>query len=173
MGTDRDALRMALVEQLAFLIDEIEAQKPLLRRVPAWALEGRPFAGERSIKEMYGMMADADATVHLPHLRRIVEEEAPVLDVSPSPTLAASEAWNEVAVDALLERVQTARAALATFLRSLTPEQWSRAGVVGGERRDVYTYVHGIIQDDADALRAVGFRLHESHLTTRPRDLPK
>ncbi|WP_457653066.1 DinB family protein [Rhodocaloribacter sp.] len=172
MGTDRDTLRAAQLDQLAYLIDELEAQKPLLRRIPDWALEGRPFEGEWSIKERYGVLAAADVSVHLPQLRRIVEEDTPALE-APDRQAAASEAWNEVEIGALLERVQAARTALTAFLRALTPEQWARTGSVGGVPQDVYAYVHGIIQHDADGLRAIGYRLHESHLTARASDLPK
>ncbi len=173
MGTDRDTLRAALLDQLAYLIDELEAQKGLLHRIPDWALEGRPFEGEWSIKERYGALAAADVSVHLPQLRRIVEEDTPALEAPDRQALMTSEAWNEVEIGPLLERVQAARTALTAFLRTLTPEQWARTGSVGGVPQDVYAYVHAVIQHDADGLRAIGYRLHESHLTARASDLPK
>ena len=73
------ALREALLDQLAYLIDEIEAQKGFLAGVPAGLLEGRPIAGAHSIKEMYGILAGADEAVHLPALQQIVDEEPPIL----------------------------------------------------------------------------------------------
>ncbi|RMF51451.1 MAG: DinB family protein [Bacteroidetes bacterium] len=160
--SERQHLAVRLVDQLAYLIDEVEAQRPLLRRLPAWVLEGRPFAGTWSIKEMYGALAAADERVHLPVLRRLVAGEEPSCAEADLTALQACEPWNTLPLEALLDRVQAARRALVAFLRALPPEAWERTARFGATQRDLYACVHAIILQDTDCLREVGYRLHES-----------
>lgn len=166
-------LQDALLDQLAYLVHEVEALRAIVARVPEAVLEGRPYEGERSIKEMYGILAAADTAVFLPRLRRMVAADLPAFEPADDEALRTQEAWNDHAMDALLDRIRAGRTELLDFLRSLPPAAWDRQVDAGAERRTVYTFAHHIIQHDAELLRAVGYRLHESHLTERAEDLPK
>ena len=166
---DPASLCRALLDQLAYLIDEIEAQKERPGQLPAPLLEGRPFEGEQSIKEMYGLLAAADAHVHLPHLQQIGAEDHPTLAVPDRGALLALAAWNAHPLDALLQQIQTGRQALLDYLDALTPEAWTRTGTLAGTPHDVYAYAHAIVQNDTDALRTIALRLHDSQLTLRER----
>ncbi len=166
-AADAARLREALLGQLAYLIDEIEALKAIVDCVPEPLQAGRPLPGERSMKETYGLLATLDETVYLPCVRRMTAEEAPVFDALEARTPALQDAWNEQPIDGILERVQEARRALLAFLRALPAEAWRRVGRFGDARRDVYELVHHITQRDVDLLRGVTHRLHESRLFTR------
>lgn len=167
------ALRKALLGQLDYLTDEIEALKQIVRKVPEPLQEASPLDGMLSIKEMYGLLAALDEHVHLPRLHRLVAEDAPSFDLVDEAALARQQAWNDQPVEAILARVQAARRPLVAFLEALPPEDWHRTASVDGAPQDVYRLAHTITQHDADVLREIGQRLHESHLTERQQDLPK
>lgn len=161
---DRQHLREALIDQLAYLTDEVEAQKAFLRALPVVLLEDAPLPGDLSIKQRYGVLIAADERVHLPQLRQMVTAATPAsLSLStPAPTvLAEAEAWQTLGIDTLLPRLQQARHALVAFLRGLSQASWDATTDLDGEPCDVYTYVHRITQHDVDQLRAIGYRLHE------------
>ena len=165
--TEAADLREALLDQLAYLIDEIEALKGVVDRVPQPLQEARPLPQDLSMKETYGLLATLDEAVYLPQLRRMLAEDAPAFEAVDEQALAAQTAWNEQPIDAILERVQDARRGLQSFLSALPPEAWTRTGSFGGNRRDVYGLAHHITQHDVDLLRVVGYRLHESRLFTK------
>ncbi len=165
--------REAILDQLAYLLDEVEALEPLIARVPEPILSGRPMEGDLSIKQIYGIIASADEQVRLPRFQRIVAEEGPQLSGWDERALVAQEAWDEMEIGAVLGRVRAAREALVGFLRALPAVEWTRTGLVDGRPLSVYDLAFGITQEDTDYLRALGYRLHESRLTSRMQDLPK
>lgn len=155
-------LRVALLDQLAFLLDEMEALKAVIGRVPTPVLEARLPTGDPSVKELYGLLATRDEDVHLPRLRQMVAEDDPAFDPVDEAALAGRTGWNDHAIDDILTRVQDARRGLLAFLRALPLDAWTRTGRFGETRRDVYRLAHAITQRDVDLLRDVGYRLHES-----------
>ena len=160
-------LRAALLGQLAFLIDEIEALKMVIDRAPAPVLEAHLPGDALSVKETYGLLAALDEAVYLPRLRRMTTDDDPTFDPVDEAALAEQGGWNEQPIGPILERVQDARRDLLAFLRALPAEAWLRTGRFGEQRRDVYGLAHSITQHDVDLLRAVGYRLNESNLFTK------
>ena len=166
-------LRTALLDQLAYLSDEIEVLKGVVDRVPENLQKGRPTPDELSLKETYGLLATLDAGVRLPHLRQIVAEDEPRFEAVDEQALAAQTDWNVRPIEAILEHVQAARQTLLEAFQAVPEKDWSRTAHFSDVRRDVYGFAHHITQHDTDVLRAIGHRLHDSHLTSRPQDLPK
>ena len=78
--TEAADLREALLDQLAFLIDEIEALKAVVDRVPTPLLEARPPSNEPSLKQTYGLLATLDEAVYLPRLQHMTAEDEPAFD---------------------------------------------------------------------------------------------
>lgn len=170
---DKAVLREALLGQLAYLVAEVEALQTIVHRVPEAVLAGRPLPGDRTIKEMYGLLVAADETVFLPQLQRLSRGQAPDLAAPEEEALLGHDAWNEMAMEALLGRLRQGRTRLVDFLAALPAAKWDHAATLEGQAVDVYTLAHFITQHDAEWLRAVGYRLHESRLTDGPDDLPK
>ena len=162
--SDLADLREALLDQLAFLIEEIEALKAVADRVPEPVQEARPLPQDLSLKETYGLLATLDEAVYLPQLRRMIAEDAPAFEAADEQALAAEAAWNEQPLTTILDRVQDARRGLLAFLRALPDDAWTRTARFAEDRRDVYGLAHHITQHDVDLLRTVGYRLHESQL---------
>lgn len=154
------AFREALLEQLAYLIDEIEALKPVARRVPEPLQAARPLPTDFSMKEIYGLLAMLDETVHLPRFRRLAEEDTPAFEPVDEAALVGAQAFGEVPLSDLLSRVQQARRRLVDFLRALPPEVWARPATLGGTPYDGYALAHRITQQDADRLRPLAYRLY-------------
>ncbi|HET6567602.1 MAG TPA: DinB family protein [Rhodothermales bacterium] len=163
-----------LTDQLAYLLDEVEALAPVIGRVPEKILSGRPREDEWSIKEIYGLIATADAQVRLPNLEYMITEDEPDLaELDEAALIGSASPWGEREIGDILQQVRSARTALVQFLRGLPASEWGRTGTLEGQRLAVRDYAYRIAQEDTDYFRTLGRRLHESHLTSRPQDLPK
>jgi len=166
-------LRTAQQEQLKYLIDEVEALKEVIDRVPEPLQRDKPMGKELSLREIYGVLAQADARTHVPLIERMVAEDNPVITPPSDEARADNASWNEHAMEEILSKLQAARKRLVDTLQALPAEAWTRTATVDDTTRDVYGVAHAIIQRDAELLRTAGYRLHESHLTDREEDLPK
>ena len=154
-------LRAALLDQLAYLIDEIEALKAVVDRVPPPLQEARPLREDLSLKELYGLLATLDEAVYLPRLRQMIAEDTPAFEAVDEAALAAEAGWNGQPLGIILDRVQEARRGLLFFLHALPADAWTRIGCFGDERRDVYSLAHHIVQHNVDLLRTISYRLNE------------
>lgn len=159
----------ALLDQLAYLGDEVAALEQIIERVPNVLLEGRPTPDERSIKETYGLIAARDARRRLPLVRHLAGD-VPSPDLPDEAALLGDTEWNALPMGELLAQVRAARAAFVEALRDLPQPAWQRPMPDG---TTLAGWVYGIIQDDAARLREMAERLHASHMTQRPHDLPK
>lgn len=162
------ARRRVLVDQLGWLVAEAEALVPLLKTLPAWAVEQAPKEEERSVKEALAWLAVLDAEVHPGWVKKAVTEERPELTLPDDLDIEADRD-----LDALLSDVQTYRAALVKIFEALPDKAWSRTLILSGEETDLYGLALAITRRDAGELRTLAYRLHESNLTDRADDLPK
>lgn len=156
--------RAALLDQLGWLADEAAALAPALATLPVWALESAPLPGERSVKETLAHLARRDHEAYPRWIERIEEAERPVL----RPADTASEEANERLLDALVEDLRRGRAALVARVAALPEAMWAREAMLEGETVTLYDLLLRIVRQDADALRALAYRLHEADLTPRP-----
>lgn len=171
---DAEAVRTALLDQLRYLVDEIEALKTIVERVPEPVREGRPTPDALSMKEIYGVIARMDECVHRPRIERITRsgDEVPVFEPLEESPPAADEDWNAMPMRDILERVQSARQGLVTLLDNLPAADWAQTGRFGDEEYSVYEIAHRITQNDVQRLRMLSHRLYEANLSGRARDLP-
>ena len=154
-------LRAALLDQLAYLMHEVEALRPVVDQVPD-ELQKLPTPGtdlSLSLRETYGLLAAYDAKVVLPALHRMIAEDEPHVDPADEKSLATEADWNEHPIDALLDRVQQARKAVVDFLQDLPADAWDRTATFGETEHDVYGVAHYVTQHDADLLRETGYHL--------------
>lgn len=155
---DRAALREALLEQVAYLLDEVQALRPFLARLPEPLRTSRPLPDEPSIQECYGRLVAYDERRVLPWLRRVTKGNDAAYAVSEE-----QPDWNAFAPAALLDRVTAARKAVVAAFEALPPAGWLAEAPLGDDRVDAYTLAHRVTQHDADTLRTIGYRLHETH----------
>jgi hypothetical protein len=159
-----DDLRAALLDQLAYLIEEAEATRSVVGAVPEAVQTGRALPDDRTMRETYGLLAALDRQVHAPRMRTLAAATGapPAFDHADPDALVAAHAWNEVAMDALLDDVQAARRTLLDALRAV--DDWSRTLTVGSEPLDVFTYAHRVAEADFRLLRTLSLRLHDANL---------
>lgn len=160
--------REALLDQLRYLLAEVDALAPVLERLPADVLTAS-LPGERSVLATFAHLAALDREVHLDRLRRMMAEDTPTFDEERD----ANGIEREV-LGAALADVRSARETLVEAFEHVPPEDWERlAEFPDGERRDVYGLALAIVHRDAAELRRLAYRMHESHITDRAVDLPK
>jgi hypothetical protein len=159
--------RAALLDQLGYLVAEVEVLAPLLARLPADVLTAS-LPGERSVLATLAHLAALDREVYADRLRRIIAEDEPAFETA-DPDGTVHDALGPALAD-----VATARRDLVDAFVRLAPEEWDRSALFpDGERRDVAGFALAIAHHDAAELRRLAYRMHESHITERAVDLPK
>ena len=164
---DREALRTSLIEQVEYLIDEVEALRTVASAVPEPVQSGRPTPEDLSMKEIYGLIATLDADVRPQQIDRIVSEDTPELSTPDPDALARDAGWNERDLDAVLDAVQDARRDLTEHLRSLDAATWAAPATLDGEPVTLFEAVHRFARADFACLRDLGYRLHDADLSER------
>jgi hypothetical protein len=157
--------RAALLDQLGWLADEAAALAPLLAPLPAWALEGAPLPGDRSVKETFAHLAWLDREVYPRWITRLEAEDRPAL--TPTEGGAAPEA-NARSLDVLAKELRNARAALVARVEGLPEAVWMREATLDDEVVALDGLLLRVVRHDADALRALAYRLHEARLADDP-----
>jgi hypothetical protein len=157
------ARRAVLLDQLGWLADEAASLAPMLARLPAWALEGAPLPGERSVKEALAHLARLDSEVYAPWIERLEREERPALAPVASVTEGEGDA-NAEGLGALVERLRRARAALVARATAAPEAAWAREATLEGEAVTLYDLLLCVVRHDADRLRALAYRLYEAQL---------
>ena len=169
---DPEALRTALLEQLAYLVDEIEALQSVVGTLPEQITSGRPAPDALTMKELYAAIATLDDEVRRPRVERLVETDAPAFESVDVDDAVREAGWNDEPIGDILDRVREARAALVGALEPLPLEAWHRSATLDGEAVTLFTLVHRTTQTDAERLRDLGYRLHGAHLSDRDEPLP-
>ena len=158
------ARRLALVEQMRWLVDEAEALGPLLATLPAWALDQTPVPEERTVKETLAALASLDRETTPAWLDRIdAGEDTPAFTTPDLSGLAAGA--NERDLDDLLTAVRTNRQPLADRVEAIPAETWDRPLRLDGEETDLYGLILTLVRRDADELKTLANRLHGADLT--------
>ena len=165
--------QQALVQQLAYLIDEVEMLRVVIDRVPEAVLDAEPLDGTYSIKATYGLLATLDADVRRPRIERILANDEPELTPIDEADLVVATDWNARPIGDILDELLAARRRLVDYLRELPEEAWHETGRLDGEPVTVFGLLYDALQTDTAHQRTLGYRLHEANLTDRPQDLPK
>lgn len=169
---DPSFLREALLDQLAYLMQEIEALRTVVGDLPDEIRTGRPAPDTLTMKELYGAIATLDSEVRSPRVATIVETDEPAFtSVEPADEVRDA-GWNEREMDTILNQVTAARQDLVHQLKALPLEAWHRSATLDGTTLTLFDLVHRISQSDANRLRDLGYRLHGAHLSDGDEPLP-
>lgn len=125
-----------MLDQMEYLVDEVEAQRAVVGLIPSAIWDARPPGDEKTLREMYAAMVERElhanrSSFGLDGLPRTEEEQSP---------------------EALLTELAVARAALVRALRK-GPVADLDAGTC-----------YRIVQEDTDSLREIGLRLNETSI---------
>lgn len=156
------ARRVALLDQLAWLESEAAALAPLLAGLPTWAIRQAPLPTDLSVAETFAAFAAYDRTVAGAWVD--AAEAGAGGDFALAPPLALPDGAAEADLDDLLADARAARSALRARLAGLDADVWSRPLSLDDRATDLYGAMLALCQRDADALRALAYRLHEADL---------
>jgi len=137
----------AIVEQLTYLVDELEAQRPWITRIPEVQLTGRPMDSIPSLLDIYVRMAEKEWNDYVPTLTDLAAK--PMLDSG--------------SVSKVIDFIQAGRRAVVEALTSLSEADWVVA--VNETDETVADFAFQITQSDSTFLRTIAERLHESLIT--------
>jgi len=166
---DESELREALIEQLAYLLQEIAALEQVIDLIPEPLQGVRPVPEEPSVRETYGILVAADEQVFLPAVQALEAGVAEALPLPDDRALQTVEDWNAYPLPKILERLQRSRQELVSRLQKTPSELWECKVPCGEASWDLYQYVYFIIQHDTELLRALAYRLHGAYLPGKPR----
>lgn len=138
-----ESKRTLIIDQLSYLLDELEAQRPWLNRIPSIQLEAKPMESSPSLVEMYAQMARREWQEHLPAL------------LGPTDPFLGKGTLSET-----IDTIQQGRRQLVEFLQQIKEDDWEMAVSVNGARISDYSFQ--ITQSDGTFLKMIAERLHES-----------
>lgn len=149
MSVANDAISRneSILDQLAYLIDELEAQRPWLMRISEVQMKGKPMDSMPSLLEMYAEMARLEWENHVPLLTHESRASARTEDISQ-----------------ILDQIQEGRKIIVTRLSALQTEQWEEF-VREGECKRIHQFAFEMTRSDGDLLKAIAERMHESMIT--------
>lgn len=130
-----NTVRATILDQLAYLVDELTAQRPFLDRLPEDRFTLAPFGGDGSIRDRYVEMLRLEREEHLPRVGWQGSLAVPPDDVDTPAVVAAIAAHRE----ALVSRVQGL-------------DDWDEA---------LTTYLHTLAIRDAERLKEVAEQFFE------------
>lgn len=166
---EREKLRTALLDQIEYLIDEVEALRTVAGAVPDAVQSGRPTDDDLSMKELYAVIAVLDETQRTEWVEQVRDaDETPVaLEPTDAETAVREGDWNERNLGDVLDAVQDARRELHDLLSALDADVWMREAVLGEDTQTLFELVHGFADADFQRLRDLGYRLHDADLSER------
>jgi len=118
------AEREKLIAKYKAGYDEVIAS---LKDFPSDLMMDHPIEGKWSACEIVHHLADSE-TVSAIRLRRLLIEDAPVIQGYDQDLYAVRLAYNQRDIDPALEAFHAARANTAQILERMTTEDWTRAG---------------------------------------------
>lgn len=167
-----DDLRSALLDQLAYLVDEIGALQKVVGDLPDQIKNERPAPDALTMKEIYGALATLDAEVRRPRILQMVDETDPTFESVEVDERVRESGWNDRKMDDILTQVKDARRALVDVLKGLSVDDWRQTATLDETSVTMFDLVHRMTQADTDRLRDLGYRLHGAHLSDSDKPLP-
>jgi len=135
-----------ILGQVSYLLDELEAQRPWLLRIPQHQIEGKPMDSVPSLLDLYVEMGRKEWEEH-------------VVFLMGQPSKLADNA--DLAV--VLDFIQEGRRLVLQRLADLPPSRWQDDAESTSEA--IYPFAFQITQSDGTFLRTIAERLHESMIT--------
>ena len=156
--------REALVGQVAYLVDELHAQKAIVSFVPEPLWSAEP-AGAHSLLELYGLLVALGERSYPGLVEAWGSDRSGAVSID-EVELLDSEAWNEAEPVDLIDRAVSARAAVVQGLESV--EDWSGKRTIDGREMTLADVAFRITQEDAAILRRIGEQLQDADLGGSP-----
>lgn len=157
----------ALIDQLSFLVDELEGQFVLIRRIPGALLTDRPFAEASSIRDLYLQFFERARGLNEMVIRGLIDGSAVGQDIESLDIPVAEFASDKKGVIEIIEDIITIRRHSVVMLESAKPAIWSRSVTRDNKQVSLYEWAYEMALQDADDLREIAVQFYERRITFR------
>ncbi len=156
------ALQAKLLAQLAYFAEEITLLRGRLDHLPDESLFAQPFNGELSIGERLRNLALADERERLPTFRNLIASSGSSLP--PAADLST--------LDTIVQQIVQGRSEMVELLQGLDSAAWDNLYPLPSDpATNLYSYLHRLVTEDAEALREIALHLYETRLAWRRRSV--
>lgn len=149
--TDSNPLRDVLIDQLHFLIDEIEVLCEMATATPLNEKQITNTDRGPSVKQCYGQIIMRDRNKLLPVLKKLNGHK------KFKPTDSVD--WNSISMQEIFSQIKKARQSVIKAAEKLDEKQWNQEVKDG---KNVYRLLVRAVIDDVDILRDVAQQLYRS-----------
>ncbi len=154
----------SLVDQLAYLIDELSAQVVFIERLPASIMLASPIPGAPSIKDRYAAFLEREEHVNRRVITGLVDGSLVGKEIHSLSEPSKQKKMESLSVRRIIERISETRAGVIDLLRGADEDEWSREVLEGGQNVDLRTWAYRMALQDADDLREIGIQFSEHRL---------
>ena len=160
----------SLVEQLAYLIDELAAQVSLFERMPESIMLSAPIPGTLSIRDRYLVFLVREEHLNRRVISGIIDGSLVGQEIEHVSEPSKQENMNSWSILQIVERISATRTVVIAWLRGADADKWSREIVHDGQKMDLRRWAYRMAMQDADDLREIGIQFSEQRLTFREED---
>lgn len=147
----------SLLEQLAYFVDELEAQLPFISRIPSSNLTAAPHAGAPSIRSYYEQFLTRE--------EELVRQLATSFKDGQPPTVETESAVHELPIEGVIQKIVGLRHQTLNVLQRLGIGDWSKLMNVGTERKSLRLWLYETVLKESDELREIGVLFSEQQLS--------
>lgn len=156
-----------LIDQLSFLVDELEGQFVLIRRIPGSLLTDRPYAEVPSIRDLYLRFRERTRGLNQSVIRGLIDGSAVGQDIESLDIPVEDLAVDNTGVIEIIEDIITIRQHSVAMLELIEPAIWIRSVIRDNQPVSLYEWVYEIALRDADDLREIAVQFYERKITFR------
>lgn len=156
---------LSLVDQLAYLIDELSAQKAFIKRLPVSIMLATSIPGALSIKDRYLEFLEREEYLNLPVIAGLIDGTLVGKEMDKLSEPSNQKNMKSLSVLQIVERISETRAGVIELLRGADEDEWLREVLKGGQKVDLRTWAYNMAIQDADDLREIGIQFSEQRLT--------
>ncbi len=153
----------SLVQQLAYLTEELKAQRSFLSRIPDSILSSAPYEDSVSIRRRYEALLGREEDVNrkaIEHFESGSEDSIAITDKQPT--------YASLGITDIVDRMIEARMLNVDRMKHVDDRAWSRETVLNDQALSLRVWAYRMAMQDADELREIAIQFSEQKVTFKP-----